>query len=247
MDTPSTSREIKEEVQSDDEAPLRRHSSRICKPTYRLQDNNDESDDDDTLIQSQRTKRLIKPLPQDYDDSDDEILPTKPSRSRRLPLCEERFEVPPITSRRKSSRFHDEDNEEEEQPTRARATQSRFLNNEETDQRGTRNLRKKKRWNYAKMLDVSGISSEEGVDDWKPTPTRKFNKKTVRHKSRDLRTKQKRNYTERSDQSLNDSSDEDDDNDDDDEENSVNIRVSVSSRGRIRKLTAEAKAHLFRR
>jgi len=35
--------------------------------------------------------------------------------------------------------------------------------------------------------------------------------------------------------------------DEDDEENSVNIRVSVSSRGRIRKLTAEAKAHLFRR
>lgn len=245
---PSTSREIKEEFQSDDETPLRRHSSRICKPTYHLQDDNDESEDDDTLIQSQRSNRLVKPVLQDYDnDSDDEVLPTKPSRSRRFPICEEIFEVPPITSRKKSSRFHDEeDNEEEEQPSRARSTQSRFLNNEETDQRGTRNLRKRKRWNYAKMLDVSGISSEEEADDWKPTPKRKFNKKTVRHNSRDLKTKQKRNYTKRSD-STNSSSDEDDNDDDDDEENSVNIRVSVSSRGRIRKLTAEAKAHLFRR
>lgn len=247
---PSTSREIKKEIQSDDETPLRRHSSRICKPTYRLQDYNDESDDVDTRIPSRRTKQLVKPLPQEYDDSDDEILPTKPSRSRRFPICEERFEVPPITSRRKSSRFHDEeDNEGDEPPTkRARSTRSRFLNNEETDQRGTRNLRKKKRWNYAKMLDVSGISSEEGADDWKPTRPRKFVKKAVCHKSRDLRTKQNRNVTEHSDQSCNESSDEDDDNidDDEEEENSVNIRVSVSSRGRIRKLTAEAKAHLFR-
>jgi len=98
------------------------------------------------------------------------------------------------------------------------------------------------------MLDVSGISSEEEADDWKPTPTRKFNKKAVRHKSRGLKTKQKRNYTKNSDSTKSSSyEDDNDDDDDDDEENSVNIRVSVSSRGRIRKLTAEAKAHLFRR
>lgn len=251
---PSTSREIKEELQSDDETPLRRHSSRICKPTYRLQDNNesenDESGDDEIHIAPQKSKRIVKPLLQDYDnDSDDEILPTKPSHSRRFPLCEERFEVPPITSRRQPSRFHNENNREEEQTTRVKSTKSRFLNNEETDQRGTRNLRKKKRWNYAKMLDVSGISSEEGADDWKPT--QRFTKRVTRHKNRNLRTKHKKN-TEHSDQSLNESSDENsddghDDDDDDDEENSVNIRVSVSSRGRIRKLTAEAKAHLFRR
>lgn len=89
------------------------------------------------------------------------------------------------------------------------------------------------------MLDVSGISSEEDVDDCKT-------KIVARRKRRDLRPKPKRNSTEH-DQSFNDSSDENDDNDDDGEENSVNIRVSVSSRGRIRKLTAEAKAHLFRR
>lgn len=92
------------------------------------------------------------------------------------------------------------------------------------------------------MLDVSGISSEEDADDCKT-------KTVARRKRRDLRTKPKRNSTEH-DQSFNDSSDEngdDDDDDDDDEENSVNMRVSVSSRGRIRKLTAEAKAHLFRR
>lgn len=264
MDMPSTSREIKEEVQTDDETPLRRHSSRICKSTYRVQKNIDESDDDDeeddddddddTPIEPQRPKRKVKPLPRYNDiDSDDEVLPTKPSHSRRLPMCTERFEVPPIT-RRQSSRFHDEeDNEEEDQPTRARSTGSRFLNTEETDQIGTRNLRKKKRWDYAKMLDVSGVSSEEGADDWKPTP--KFPKKiSSRHKSQDLKTKKKRNYTEHSDQSCssddnNDDDDDDDDNDDndDDEENSVNIRVSVSSRGRIRKLTAEAKSRMFRR
>lgn len=244
---PSTSREIKEEVQSNDETPLRRHSSRVCKSTYRSQDNIDESEDDDTFAESQRPKRLVKPLSKDYDnDSDDEFIPTKPSLSRRLPVCTERFEVPPITSRRQSSRFHDVDNKETELSSRARPTLSRFLNNEETDQRGTRTLRKKKRWNYAKMLDVSGVSSEEGADDW--TPTQKFNKIAARQKSRDSKSKQKQNYSELSDQSLNDSSDEnDDDNDEDDEENSVNIRVSVSSRGRIRKLTAEAKARLFRR
>lgn len=246
MDMPSTSREI-EEVQSNDETPLRRHSSRVCKSTYRLQDNIDESEDDDTFAESQRPKRLVKPLSQDYDnDSDDEFMPTKPSHSRRIPVCTERFEVPPITSRRQSSRFHDTDNEETELSSRARPTLSRFLSNEETDQRGTRTLRKKKRWNYAKMLDGSGVSSEEGADDW--TPTQKFKKIAVRQKSRDSKSKQKQNYTELSDQSLNDSTDEnDDDNDEDNEENSVNIRLSVSSRGRIRKLTAEAKARLFRR
>lgn len=254
---PSTSRELKEIIQSDDETPLRRHSSRICKPTYRLKEN-DESEDDEIQSETQKPKRLVKPLPQDYDnDSDDEFLPTKPSHSRRLPLCAERFEVP--LSRRQSSRFHDENDRDEGYTTRARSTRSRFLNKEETDQRGTRNLRKIKRWNYAKMLDVSGISSEEDVDERKPT--QKFIKRATRYKSRNLRTKQKKN-TEHSDQSLNDDSDEHDDdddddgdddndddyeNDDDDEENSVNIRVSVSSRGRIRKLTAEAKAHLFRR
>lgn len=241
---PSTSYEIKEEVQSDDETPLRRHSSRIRKSTYRVQENNDESDDDEdyTPIEPQRPKRLVKPHPKDDNDSDDEVMPTKPSHSRRLPVCAERFEVPPIT-RRQTTRFHDEeDNEEENQPTRARATRSRFIKTEETDQRGTRNLRKKKRWDYAKMLDVSGISSEEGADDWKPTP--KFSKKIPsRHKSQ---ANKKRNYTERSDQSCS-SDDNTDDNDEEDDEDSVNIRVSVSSRGRIRKLTAEAKAHLFRR
>lgn len=248
MDMPSTSYDIKEEVQSDDETPLRRHSSRIRKSTYRVQENNDESDDDDdyTPFQSRRPKRLVKPLPKDLDnDSDDEVMPTKPSHSRRLPICTERFEVPPIT-RRQPTRFHDEeDNEEEDQPTRARATRSRFINTEETDQRGTRNLRKKKRWNYAKMLDVSGVSSEEGADDWKPTP--KFSKKIAsRHKSQ-TRTKKKRNYNECSDQSCSSDENNDEDDEEDNEENSVNIRVSVSSRGRIRKLTAEAKAHLFRR
>ncbi|XP_026813207.1 bromodomain and WD repeat-containing protein 1 [Rhopalosiphum maidis] len=248
IDMPSTSREIKEEVQSDDETPLRRHSSRIRKSTYRVQENNDESDEDDdyTPTKPQRPKRLVKPLPQDNDDSDDEVMPTKPSHSRRLPICTERFEVPPIT-RRQPTRFHDEeDNEEEDQPTRARATRSRFLNTEETDQRGTRNLRKKKRWDYAKMLDVSGVSSEEGADDWKPSP--KFSKKiSSRHKSQALKTRKKMNYAECSDQSCSSDDNNDDDDDEDDEENSVNIRVSVSSRGRIRKLTAEAKAHLFRR
>ncbi|VVC30293.1 Six-bladed beta-propeller, TolB-like,WD40-repeat-containing domain,Bromodomain,WD40 repeat, conserved [Cinara cedri] len=252
INMPSTSVEIKEEVQSNDETPLRRHSSRICKPTYRLQDNYDDSEDDDNAIESQRPKRLVKQPSQDYDnDSDDEVLPTKPSRSRRFPMREERYEVPPITSRNQASRFYDG---EEEQPTRVKKTRSRFLKNEETDQRGARNLRKKKRWNYAKMLDVSGISSEEGADDW--IPTEKFTKKDARHKSRDLRKTKKRNYSEDSDHSCNDNSDknddgddddDDDDDDDNDEENSVNIRVSVSSRGRIRKLTAEAKAHLFRR
>lgn len=164
---PSTSHEIKEEVQSNDETPLRRHSSRICKSTYRFQDNYDESEDDDTPIQPQRPKSLVKPLPKDYDnDSDDEMLTPKPSHSKRL-VREDRFEVPPITNRIQSSRFRSEgNNEEQQQPTRARTT--RFSNNEESDQRGTRNLRKKKRWNYAKMLDVSGVSSEEGTDDWKP-------------------------------------------------------------------------------
>lgn len=242
---PLTSLEIKEEVHSNDETPLRRHSSRICKPTYRLQDNYDDSEDDYTPNKSQRPKRLVKPTSQDYDnDSDDEVLPTKPSRSRRLPMPEDRFEVPPITSRKQSSRFHDEeDKEEEQQPTKAKSTRTRFLNNEETDQRGARNLRKKKRWNYAKMLDVSGVSSEEGADDW--IPTQKFTKRAVRHKSRDLRPKKKRNHSEDSNHSCSDKNGDDDD--DDNEENSVNIRVSVSSRGRIRKLTAEAKAHLFRR
>lgn len=251
MDMPSTSREIKEEVQSDDEMPLRRHSSRVCKSTYRFQDNNDESEDDDPPIKPQRSKRLVKPPPKDDDyDSDDEFLPTKSSYSRRLPVCEERFELPPITSRRRASRFHnDDDEEDEEQPTRARSTRSIFLNTEENDQRGTRNLRKKKRWDYAKMLNVSGLSSEEeGADDCKPSTL--ISKKTARHKSK---TKQTKNYTECSDQSFNDSSDgeNDDDNggdgDDDEEENSVSVSVSVSSRGRIRKLTAEAKARLFRR
>lgn len=252
INMPSTSLEIKEEVHSNDETPLRRHSSRICKPTYRLQDNYDDSEDD-MPIESQQSKKLIKPPPlQDYDnDSDDEVLPTRPSRSRRLPMREERFEVPPITSRKQSSRFHDEeDNDVEEQLTRAKSTRSRFLNNEDTDQRVARNLRKKKRWNYAKMLDVSGVSSEEGADDW--IPTQKFTKRAARHKRRVLRTKKIRNYSEDSDNSYNGNSDknddgDDDDDDDDNEENSVNIRVSVSSRGRIRKLTAEAKAHLFRR
>lgn len=242
---PSTSREIKQEVPSDDETPIRRHSSRVCKSTYRVQDNNDESEDEDTV--TQLPKRLTKPLAQDYDnDSDDEFLPSKPSHNRRLPVCPERFETPSTTTtRRQPSRFHNVENNEEDQPTRAKPTRSRFSNNEETDQRGTRNLRKKKRWNYAKMLDGSGMSSEEGVDDWKPD--KRLTKIASRHNNQ--KSKQKRKYTERSDQSFNDSSDvdNDDDNDDDDEENSVNIRVSVSSRGRIRKLTAEAKAHLFRR
>lgn len=255
MDMPSTSCEIKEEVQSDDEMPLRRHSSRVCKSTYRFQDNNDESEDDDPPIKPQRSKRLVKPPPKDDDyDSDDEFVPTKSSYSRRLPVCEERFALPSITSRRRASRFHnDDDEEDEEQPTRARSTRSLFLNTEENDQRGTRNLRKKKRWNYAKMLNVSGLSSEEGgADDWKPTNL--ISKRAARHKNK---TKQTKNYNECSDQSFNDSSDGgndddndgvgDDDGDDDDEENSVSVSVSVSSRGRIRKLTAEAKAHLFRR
>jgi hypothetical protein len=244
---PSTSHEIKEEVLNNDETPLRRHSSRICKSTYRFLDNYDESEDDDNTIEPQRPKSLVKPLPKDYDnDSDDEVLPPKPSRSKRL-VREDRFEVPPITNRIQPSRFRAEENiEEQQQPTRARST--RFLNNEESDQRGTRNLRKKKRWNYAKMLDVSGVSSEEGTDDWKPA--NRFTKKASLHKNRDIKRKLKRKYSEGSDQSSNSSSDENDGNDDDeddDEENSVNIKVSVSSRGRIRKLTAEAKAHLFRR
>lgn len=242
---PSTSRETKEEVISDTEIPLRRHSSRVCKSTYRVQDNNYESEDDDG--ESHVQNRLAKPFLQDCDnDSDDEFLPTKPSHNRRLPVCQERYEVPPITSRRQPSRFHDEEDTEEEMlPTKAKSTRTRFSNNEETDQKGTRNLRKKKRWNYAKMLDVSGVSSEEGVDDWKPS--QQFTQKASSRTSRGLRSKQKQNHTNRNDQSFTDSSDDNGIEDDDDDENSVNIRVSVSSRGRIRKLTAEAKAHLFHR
>lgn len=233
---PTTSRDMKEENQSDTEIPLRRHSSRVCKSTYRMQDNNFESDDD---VEFHVQKRIAKPFLQ---DSDDEFLPSKPSHNRRLPVCQERYEVPPITSRRQSSRFVDEEDiEDEMRPAKPISTRTKFLCNEETDQRGTRNLRKKKRWNYAKMLDGSGVSSEEGVDDWKPS--QKFTKKASHRTSHDLRSKQKKNYRNCSNQSFTASSD---DNEDDDE-NSDNLRVSVSSRGRIRKLTAEAKAHLFRR
>lgn len=248
INMPSTSREIKQEVESDDEIPLRRQSTRICKTTVRFQHNNSENNTDNSESTFKPRKRASQLVLHDFTEADSELLTPVPSSTRKLPVCDDRFEVPPITSRKQPSRFHDEeDSEEESQSTKAVATQSRFLNNEEIDQRSTRNLRKKKRWNYAKMLDGSGVSSEEGVDDWKPS--QKFTKKNSRRKSRDLKSKKKKNGNNHSDQSSNDSSDDDgnDDHDDNDEENSVDIRVSVSSRGRIRKLTAEAKAHLFRR
>lgn len=246
INMPSTSREIKQEVESDDEIPLRRQSTRICKTTVRFQHNTSENNTDNSESTFKPRKRASQLVLHDFTETDCEYL--TPSCTKKLPVCDDRFEVPPITSRKQPSRFHDEeDTEEESQSTKAVATQSRFSNDKEIDQRSTRNLRKKKRWNYAKMLDISGVSSEEGVDDWKPS--QKLTKKNSRRKSRDLKSKQKKNGKNTSDQSSNDSSDDDgnDDNDDNDEENNVNMRVSVSSRGRIRKLTAEAKAHLFRR
>ncbi|XP_050443845.1 PH-interacting protein-like isoform X2 [Adelges cooleyi] len=137
---------------------LRQYSSRTCKSIYRC---NDSSDSDD-------------------------VMPTRPSRSRRLPMKKEIFEIPPITSKRQTTRFHDE--------------------------------------NYNdKQLQPQASSSRGAV---KPAHSRFMN----------LRTKQKRDYAERSEKSSGDSTN-------DEEEN---IRVSVSSRGRIRKLTADAKA-MYRR
>lgn len=245
INMPSTS-EIKQGVESDDEIPLRRQSTRICKTTVRFQHNASESNTDNSESTFKPRKHASQLVLHDFTEDDSELLIPVPSCTRKLPVCDEGFEVPPITSRKQPSRFHDEeDTEEESQSTKAVATHSRFSNNKETDQRSTRNLRKKKRWNYAKMLDGSGVSSDEGVDDWKPS--QKLTKKNTRRKSRDPKSKKKKKGNNNSDQSSNDSSDDNDDHDDNDEENSVDVRVSVSSRGRIRKLTAEAKAHLFRR
>lgn len=247
INMPSTS-EIKQEVESDDEIPLRRQSTRVCKTTVRFQHNTSEDITDNSESTFKPRKRASQLVLHDFTEDDSELLTPGSSCTKKPPVCDDRFEVPPITSRKQPSRFHDEeDTEEESQSTKAIATQSRFLNNKEIEQRSTRTLRKKKRWNYAKMLDVSGVSSEEGVDDWKPS--QKLTKRNSRRKCRDLKSKKKKNGNNHSDQSSNDSSDDDanNDHDDKDEENSVDIRVSVSSRGRIRKLTAEAKAHLFRR
>lgn len=108
-----------------------------------------------------------------------------------------------------------------------------------------RTLRARKTWNYAKMLESqsenSNDSDEKQEEELRPRRQRRKPELVASdnllippvHRLR--RSLQARQYAENTD-----SSEEEDD------DEGVNIRVSVSSRGRIRRLTAKARASVFR-
>lgn len=107
-----------------------------------------------------------------------------------------------------------------------------------------RNLRARKQWNYAKMLADDSENSDEIVDKGGSRTSRRSTRKVSAASSEDVnvlpvhrlrRNLQTRHYNENTE-----SSEEEDDGE------GVNIRVSVSSRGRIRRLTAKAIASVRR-
>lgn len=106
----------------------------------------------------------------------------------------------------------------------------------------SRTLRARKTWNYAKMLESNSDNSNDSDGKQEELRPRRQRRKSdmvaagggVVAVNRLRRNLQTRHYVENSD-----SSEEDDD-------EGVNIRVSVSSRGRIRRLTAKARASVFR-
>lgn len=109
----------------------------------------------------------------------------------------------------------------------------------------SRTLRARKTWNYAKMLASNSEESEDSDDNStkreEGRPRRSKKRSTDSSVSEDVvrsrrlrQNLQVRHYVENSD-----SCEEDDD-------EGVNISVSVSSRGRIRRLTAKARASVFR-
>lgn len=112
--------------------------------------------------------------------------------------------------------------------------------------RSQRRLRTRKTWNYAKMLESDSDNTDGAADKSESsTPSRLRRPRKMSIASiedvdvvpvqRLRRNQQVRRYNENTD-----SSEEEDD------DEGVNIRVSVSSRGRIRRLTAKARASVFR-
>jgi len=115
---------------------------------------------------------------------------------------------------------------------------------EKDNSRSQRRLRERKQWNYARMLASESDNSDGMCDKLgrrvSRRPTRKMsvasseevNVVPVHRLRRNLQTRHYNENTETSEE------------EDDDE--GVNIKLSVSSRGRIRRLTAKARASVFR-
>lgn len=126
-----------------------------------------------------------------------------------------------------------------------------------------RSLRARKTWNYAKMLESNSEASDDSDndDDNKQQdlrPRRQRRKRAIAAagggvagrssggvSANDVMVRAcRRNLAERRYVENTDSEGTEDDEEDD--EGGVNISVSVSSRGRIRRLTAKARASVFR-
>lgn len=103
-----------------------------------------------------------------------------------------------------------------------------------------RSLRARKKWNYAKMFESNSEDSDDSdQQDLRPRRQRRKTEVAITEDAinhRNLRRHPPESlYVENTDSS---SEEQDDD-------SGVNISVSVSSRGRIRRLTAKARASVF--